>query len=284
MFLGHLLRPINDRLVSLTLPRANHRVQHLVRLLPQRAPAVERPRQRAPRDRTPWDQPDARVLAVRDHLSFLLAVDQIVEVLHADELVQTTRRRDVLQRLELPRGHGRRADVADLAGLDDVVEGLHDFFTGRAAVEPVDLEDLGAEAVSGLADHVRGSREAGGTHVNVRAQALDALVHGVEDMLPAQPHLVDHVAVVDADGANRRIRPVLRHAEVAFAEDDDSAARDVVLLQRLAHDPLALPHGIHVRRVPGVEPDVVRVLEKRQRLLLVKDPPLPFWIAVGHCA
>jgi hypothetical protein len=76
------------------------------------------------------------------HFTLFLAVDQVVVILHRHKLVPAVLLCNVLQRLELPRCHGAGANVADPAFLNDVVEGLHDLFPGRAAVQAVDLENI----------------------------------------------------------------------------------------------------------------------------------------------
>jgi hypothetical protein len=107
------------------------------------------------------------------HFPLFLAVDEVVVVLHRDELVPAVLLGNILQRLELPGSHRASTNVPHPALLDDVVEGLHDLFPWCFAVQAVDLED-----------------------VDVRTQPLNALLDGVEDVFPAQPHLVHCVAVV----------------------------------------------------------------------------------------
>ena len=51
------------------------------------------------------DESNANVVAVRVHLALLLAIDQIVVVLHADELMPAAVFGDILQRLEFPGVH-----------------------------------------------------------------------------------------------------------------------------------------------------------------------------------
>lgn len=151
------------------------------------------------------------MVAVGDHLVFLLAVDQVVVVLHADELVPAVAVGDVLQLLELPGGHAARAKIAHLAGLDDVVERAHDLLAGHGSIEAVDLKyvDVGAEASDGLGD-------------------------GVEDVFAGEPGLVQHVAVVDGGGHGLEAHVVGVDAEVAFAEDDEALARDGVFVDGFA--------------------------------------------------
>jgi hypothetical protein len=51
-------------------------------------------------------------------------------------------------------------NIADLAALDDIVQGLHDFLARSVAIQTMDLE-----------------------HIDVRAETLDACVNGIEDVL-----------------------------------------------------------------------------------------------------
>jgi hypothetical protein len=80
---------------------------------------------------------------------------------------------DVLQRLELPRRHRTRANVPHPTLFDNVVQCLHDLLPWCVAVQTVDLED-----------------------VDICAQSLNALLHGVENVLPAQADFVYGLAVV----------------------------------------------------------------------------------------
>lgn len=93
-----------------------------------------------------------------------------------DELVPSVLLRDVLQRLEFPRSHGAGADVPNPALLDNIVQRLHDLFPRGIAVQAVDLQDI-----------------------DVCAEALDALLHSIEDMFAAESNLIDHLAIVGRD-------------------------------------------------------------------------------------
>ena len=68
-------------------------------------------------ERAPRDHADALVGAQRQHLPLLLAVEQVVVVLHADEPGPAVRVGGVQRLGELPRVHRGRADVARLARL-----------------------------------------------------------------------------------------------------------------------------------------------------------------------
>ena len=179
-----------------------------------------------------------------------------MEVLHRHELVPAVLLCDVLERLELPCRHGGGADIADFARLDNVIESFHDLLAGCVAVEAVDLEDLVLSASLLL-------RESEGfAYVNVRAQPLNTAVNSIKNMLATQADLIDPVAVILGDGSDAGVAAVLGDAEVAFTEDDDFAAGDFVLLECFGDDAFAVAVGVDVRGVPGVQADVVGVLEQ----------------------
>lgn len=93
-----------------------------------------------------------------------------------NKLVPPVLFRNILQRLELPRRHRARADVPDPALLHNVVERLHDLLSRCVTVQAVDLQD-----------------------VDICAEPLNALLHGIEDVLAAEPNLVDHLTVINRD-------------------------------------------------------------------------------------
>ena len=77
-----------------------------------------------------------------DHLPFLLAVQQIVEVLHRDERRELIIDRVVLHRLKLIGVAARHPNVADVASLDDIMEGLHCLFNRSFRIETMALEHV----------------------------------------------------------------------------------------------------------------------------------------------
>ena len=83
-------------------------------------------------------------------------------------------------------------------------------------------------------------------HVDVGAEAFDALLDRVEDVLAAEADLVDHVAVIGGYAGDAQARVFLDDAEVAFGEENDFVARDVVLLQRLCDDLLRMAVGVDI--------------------------------------
>ncbi len=63
-------------------------------------------------------------------------------VLHANELGPAILLGNGLHHGELVGPHGARANVADLAALDKVVESFHSLFDRRVFVEAVDLQQV----------------------------------------------------------------------------------------------------------------------------------------------
>jgi hypothetical protein len=98
----------------------------------------------------------------REHLALLLAVNQRVVVLHRDERREVVRdgvvcarhvssvvpyasrglEKPTLHDAELPRPTRAHPDVSDVAGLDDVMEGLHGLLNGGIWVETMALQDI----------------------------------------------------------------------------------------------------------------------------------------------
>ena len=87
-------------------------------------------------------QADAHVGAHRHQLGLVLAAQQVVLVLHRDEPRPAAEVGGVLELGELPRVHRGRAEVADLARLDDVVQRLHRLLDRGVGVEAVDLVEV----------------------------------------------------------------------------------------------------------------------------------------------
>jgi hypothetical protein len=131
--------------------------------------------------------------------------------------------RNVLQRRKLPSSHGTGANVADPAFLDDIVQGLHDLFSWCASIKTMNLEN-----------------------VDVGAQPFDALLHGIEDVLPAQSDFIYGLTVVCHRLGDGLAEIGFVDAKVAFREDDDLAAGDVVLLESLAYDAFGLTVRVDV--------------------------------------
>src|SRR5215471_19415890 len=100
------------------------------------------PGEEAPAERAPRDDPDPVFAAERKHLALLLAIGEVVVVLHRDETGPAVLIRNVEHPRELPRVHARRADVARLAGAHDVVQSLHRLLDRRLRVVAVDLVEV----------------------------------------------------------------------------------------------------------------------------------------------
>lgn len=82
------------------------------------------------------------MLTKADHLPLFLAIAQIIQVLHADELGPAVLLGDELHAGELRRPHRACTNVAHFAGLDKVVEGFHGFFKRGSIVEAMDLKEV----------------------------------------------------------------------------------------------------------------------------------------------
>jgi hypothetical protein len=151
-----------------------------------------------------------------------------------------------LQPSKVDGPHGRRADITDLARLNEVVEGLHGLLQRGVVIEAVNLEQvnvLSAQAAQRGVDLV----EDGGAR---QVELVDVVLGGlVRVPLGVVPHL-----------------GLLAHAPVALCHDDDFLARDLVLAQRLAHNLLANPVGVHVGRVPRVEAAIIRGFQQGEGL------------------
>jgi len=139
LLLRNLLHAPHNLAISLALLRP----ALLLPLTPSRRPkSLERPRQMPTTQRRPRDQPDARRVAEGVHLALLLAVQQVVVVLHADELGPVVLLRGVLEEGELPGPHAAGADVVHFAGAHEVVQGEHGLLDRRVGVEAVDLQQV----------------------------------------------------------------------------------------------------------------------------------------------
>ena len=115
-----------------------------------RAERLGPPRQVSAAQRGPGDQAHAGVVAEAVHLALLFAVQEVVLVLHADELGPAVLLGDELEPGELGRPHAAGADVAHLAGLDEVVQRLHGLLERHGGVEAVDLQQVDVRSVQAL--------------------------------------------------------------------------------------------------------------------------------------
>ncbi|CAM5663911.1 hypothetical protein SVIOM74S_09899 [Streptomyces violarus] len=211
-----------------------------------RSVVVPQSRVRRPRAKgAPGQHADALVRAQGQHLALLLAVEEVVVVLHGDEAGPTVQPGGVLGLGELPGVHRTRPDVTDLAGLDDVVQGLHRLLDRGMRVEAVDLVEVDV----------------------VGAEPGEALVELAEDGLAGQSAAV-------GPGAHPAVHLRREHDLVTAGE----------VAQGPADDLLAGAVGVDVRRVEEVDPRLDRLPDQRARGLLVEGPlvPAPVRQAVGH--
>lgn len=203
--------------------------------------------------RRPGDEADARVVAEAVHLALLLAVQQVVVVLHADKLGPAVLLGRELQARKLRGPHAAGANVPHLARLDEVVQRLHGLLDGGSGVEAVDLEQVdvrGVEPAQRRLDLVEdgGARQAKGVLV-----VLGRFKGGARDKVAGLG--------------------LLAHGPVALGENNDLFARDVVLLNGLADNLLGHAVGVDVGRVPGVDATIVGGLEEREGLKWVSTLP-----------
>jgi hypothetical protein len=145
--MAHLPPPLPSNLLhaphNLAIGLALLRPALLLPLAAGRGPkSLERPRQVPAAQRRPRDQTDARGVAEGVHLALLLAVEQVVVVLHADELGPAVLVGGVLEQGELPGPHAAGTDVVHFASAHEVVQGEHCFFDWRVGVEAVDLQEV----------------------------------------------------------------------------------------------------------------------------------------------
>jgi hypothetical protein len=166
-------------------------------------------------------------------------------VLHGDEPGPTVLALQAQRLGELPRVHRRGAEVADLAGLHQVAEGLQGLLERCrvvVAVHLVQVDVVGAEPPEAVVDlgHDRLARQ---------ASAVGAWPHRVAQL-----------------GRDDDVVPV---GEVA---------------QRPPEDLLARPLRVHVRGVEEVDPGVQCVLDQRSARLLAERPDrVPaVGLAIGH--
>src|SRR4051794_29441479 len=217
--------------------------------------------------RAPRDHADALVGAERVHLPLLLAVEQVVVVLHRHEPVPAVLARHVQGLAELPGPHGGGAEVADLAAADGRVqrlEGLLDRRAGVPAVDLVQVDVVGAEPPEAVVelpqDRLAGEPRAVGAGVHpavhlggqddvvavgevadrpagdLLAGAVGVDVRGVEEGDPAGQGLLDEPAAVLLAEGPGVVAPV-RLAEAHHAETDAGHLETGVAQTRVLHVP-----------------------------------------------
>ena len=193
-------------------------------------------------------QADAGVGAHGHQLRFVLAAQQVVLVLHGHEPGPAALVGGVLQLGELPGVHRRCAEVANLARLEDVMQGLHRLGGRGGRVEAVDLvqvDIVGAEPGQGGVDLLN-DRFAG------QAGSAGTLVH-----------LAEHLGG--------------QHDVLATRIAPDRAADDFFRRASL----------IGVRGVPEGDTELDGLPEERLRLVVGQCPPVSSFgrgVAVAHAA
>ena len=134
---------------------------------------------------------------------------------------------------ELPGVHRRRADIAGLAGLDDIVQRFERLLDRRLVVPAMDLVEVDI----------------------IHAEAAEALIDLDHDRFARQ---------AGAIGSGS-------HAAVDFGRDDDLVAPGEVI-DRTAEDLLAPAERIAVRRVEEIDAGFERPLDERPALFLAEAP------------
>lgn len=142
VLLCNLNNPADDVPIEVRRPVASWLRVLLPFATARRSKVSRRAREVPAAQRRPWDKTDARVVAEAVHLALLLAVEQVVVILHADELCPAVALGDELHARELRGPHATGADVANLARLHEVVERAHRLLDRRGGVEAVDLEEV----------------------------------------------------------------------------------------------------------------------------------------------
>ncbi len=190
-------------------------------------------RQQPTADRAVRDQAHAFLAAQRNHFPLLFAIQQAVVVLHADEARQAQLVGTVQQLGELIGRHGRSADVAHLAGLDEIGQCLERLLERRFAIETVDLVQIYV----------------------VQAEPTETGIDRLEDVLARQAALVrsrshrveqlgrnHHLLTLHAEareGAPENLLALALGVDVGGVEEIDAE------IERLAHDCQAGPLGKH---------------------------------------
>jgi acyl-CoA thioesterase len=198
-------------------------------------------------ERRPGDDADAGLQAQRQHLALFFAVQQVVLRLHGDEALAAGALGGVLHGKEAPRGHGRGAEVADLAGADEAVERVHGFGDGHIGVEAVDLQQVDV----------------------VRAEPPQAVVGGLEDGLAAEAAGVGAARPREVELGGDHHLVAARHAG-----------------ERPTGDLLRCAIRIAVRRVEEVDAGVQRLGDEGAARLLRQRPGVlaALQVAEAHAA
>ena len=182
------------------------------------------PGQLPARQRAPRQDADGLIGTQRVHLALLLAIDEVVVVLHRDETGPTVLALQVERLAELPCVHGGGAEVADLAALHQIVQRLQGLLDRGGRIPAMDLVEVDV----------------------VHAQSAQTGVHLGEDRLPGQAGEVGAVA----------------HPTVHLGRHHQLVAPTVVG-QGPADDLLAGSGRVDVRGVEEVDPCLDRRADQR---------------------
>src|SRR5262249_3054661 len=88
---------------------------------------------------TPGNDSDSFRAAKWDHLSFFLAIEQVVVVLHRDEACPAALFGLMQHLRKLPRPHGRGSQVTRFAGANDIMQSFQCLLDAGSSVKAMDL-------------------------------------------------------------------------------------------------------------------------------------------------
>ena len=168
-----------------------------------------------------------------NHLALFFAIKQVVMILHGNETGPAVKVGQIEGFGELPRVHGRGADITHLAGFHHVVQRLQSFFDRRFIVPAVNLVEI----------HIVG------------LQAAEALVEFIKDGFAGEASAVGFVA----------------HDAVDLGGDDDGFAAGVGLQEAPEHL-LAGAAGVDIGSVKEVDPEIKRLAKEGLALFFVQSP------------
>jgi len=200
------------------------------------------PREIPPRQRTPGNHADVLRLAVRQHLSLLLPVEQVVVVLHREKAVQPQILGGVLGLDELVGPHRTGAEIADLLPADRVIKRAHRRLDWGVVVPAVNLVEV----------------------EGVHSEPVEAGVQLLLDGLPGETAGVG-VLVVHLEEHLRRNDHLLTSAFEGIAEDT-----------------LGFAQRVHVGGVEEVDAQVDGAVDDGVALLLFEHPLAPLRSAEAH--
>ena len=142
---------------------------------------------------------------------------------------------NLLHPFQLPGKNRRGSDVAGFAALDDIVQGLHDFFHRRIGIQAVDLIDINV----------------------VQAQPFQAVVDFRHDILAGQAAAVG---------------PARTHFKIDFRRHDDFIAVQTKIADIPAGDFLTGPHLIDIGRIEIIDAQFNGPLENGLAVFIIFRP------------